>query len=180
MALYSLQGALPAPLPSRIRLSNGLTRTNPSTYSAEEIQDWGYIGPIELPVYDWASEVVEWSADDLAYVVRPLSGEELEDRRLRDARQRVNYQGFYDALLSSAAYTTIREQAEQSLPVTVACTEFIAAITDAKFGRPNEIVIQSCIDSIFSSVIFAGSQTKELADLFTEFALDGLYSIPQS
>ena len=178
MALYSLQGALPAPLPARIRLADGRTRTKPSTYSTEEIQDWGYIGPIELPIYEWASEVVEWSADDLAYVVRPLSEEELEERRLRDARQRVDYQGFYDALLISPTYQAIRGQAQENLALTVACTEFVAAITDAKFGRPNEAAIQACINNILSLVVFDEAELAGLVELMVDFSLDGLYSVP--
>jgi len=180
MALYSLQGALPAPLPSRIRLPNGLTRTNPSTYSSEEISSWGFIGPITIPFWNPSIEAIKWSPKDLTYAVRVLSEKEIEERLLVEARQQVDYQGFYDMLLPSAAYRAIREQAEHSLPITVACTEFIAAITDAKFGRPNELVIQACIDSIFSSVVFSEGQTDELMQLFAEFKLNGLYSILRS
>lgn len=178
MALYSLQGELPKPLPARIRLSNGLTRTNPSTYSAEELEQWGYQGPIELPVYDALVEAVEWSADDLAYVVRPLTEEELEERRMRELRQRVNYQDFYDGLLINSAYQAIRSQAVKSLELTVACTEFIAAITDAKIGRPNEAAIQACINNVIRLTLFSEEEEQALGGLMLATGMDGLYSLP--
>jgi len=138
----------------------------------------GYFGPIELPIYEWASEVVKWSADDLVYVVRPLSEEELEERRVRAARQRVDYQGFYDALLISPTYQAIRGQAHDDLALTGACTEFVAAITDAKFGRPNEAAIQACINNILSLVVFDEAELAGLVELMVDFSLDGLYSVP--
>lgn len=178
MALYSLQGELPKPLPARVRLSNGLTRTDPSTFTPEELSSWGYQGPIELPQWDPAIEIVEWSSDDLAYLVRLLTAEELAERALSEARQRVNYQGFYDALLISSAYQTLRSQAVESLPLTVAATEFIAAMTDAKAGRPNEAAIQACINNIMGAAQFSQEEQEELANLMVVSGMDGLYSLP--
>jgi len=43
MAIYSYKGQEPQPLPERIRLSNGLTRTDSSTFSEEELADAGYV-----------------------------------------------------------------------------------------------------------------------------------------
>ena len=41
--LVSINHNMPELPPDRIRLSNGLTRTDPSTYTIEELQDAGYI-----------------------------------------------------------------------------------------------------------------------------------------
>ena len=41
--LYSLNGAYPKPLPKRIILSNGTTRTDPASFTPEEIADAGYV-----------------------------------------------------------------------------------------------------------------------------------------
>jgi hypothetical protein len=52
--LYSLNGAYPKPLPKRIVLSNGTTRTDPTTFTPEEIADAGYIQvpePPPIPAY---------------------------------------------------------------------------------------------------------------------------------
>lgn len=68
--LYSLNGERPAPLPFRIRLSNGFTRTDPSTFTPEEIAAAGYSGPFTEPPYDPATQALDWI--DGAYVVRDV------------------------------------------------------------------------------------------------------------
>lgn len=49
--LYSLKNNYPTVLPDRIRLSSGLTRTDSSTFTAEEIADAGYVEVSEPPPY---------------------------------------------------------------------------------------------------------------------------------
>ena len=41
--LYSYNGEYPTDIPERIRLSDGSTRTDSSTYTEEEIADAGYV-----------------------------------------------------------------------------------------------------------------------------------------
>ena len=68
--LYSIHNQRPAPLPFRIRLSNGFTRTKPASFTAEEIADAGYVGPFTDPAYDAATEQLLWV--DGAYVIEAL------------------------------------------------------------------------------------------------------------
>lgn len=68
--LYSIHNQRPAPLPFRIRLSNGFTRTEPASFTAEEIADAGYVGPYTEPAYDPATEQLLWV--DGAYVIEAL------------------------------------------------------------------------------------------------------------
>ena len=68
--LYSIRQQRPAPLPFRIRLSNGFTRTEPASFTAEEIADAGYVGPYTEPAYDAATEQLLWV--DGAYVIEAL------------------------------------------------------------------------------------------------------------
>ena len=68
--LYSFRDQKPAPLPFRIRLSNGFTRTEPASFTAEEILDAGYIGPYTEPAFDAATEQLLWV--DGAYVIEAL------------------------------------------------------------------------------------------------------------
>jgi len=70
MTLYSLHGARPEPLPFRITLPNGFTRTDPSTFTEDEIHAAGFTGPYVSPPYDPAIEQLGWV--DGAYVVEPL------------------------------------------------------------------------------------------------------------
>lgn len=50
--LYSFNGEYPNVLPFRIKLSNGLTRTDPSTFTESEIIDAGYILVLEPPIIE--------------------------------------------------------------------------------------------------------------------------------
>ena len=68
--LYSIRQQRPAPLPFRIRLSNGFTRTEPASFTAEEIADAGYVGSYTEPAYDAATEQLLWV--DGAYVIEAL------------------------------------------------------------------------------------------------------------
>jgi len=68
--LYSFRNQRPAPLPERIRLANGFTKRDSTTYTAEEIADAGYVGPYTEPAYDPATEQLLWV--DGAYVIEAL------------------------------------------------------------------------------------------------------------
>ena len=68
--LYSIRNERPAPLPFRIRLSNGFTRTEPASFTAEEITDAGYVGPYTEPAYNAATEQLLWR--DGEYVIEAL------------------------------------------------------------------------------------------------------------
>jgi len=70
MKLYSFQKGRPAPLPHRIRLPNGFTRTDPSTFTEEEILAAGYTGPYDEPDHDPDTEYLYWVGDE--FVVRKL------------------------------------------------------------------------------------------------------------
>jgi hypothetical protein len=67
--LYSIRNQRPAPLPDRIRLSNGFTRYKHQPPTAEEILDAGYVAYTE-PAYDAATEQLLWR--DGAYVIEAL------------------------------------------------------------------------------------------------------------
>ena len=67
--LYSFRQQRPAPLPNRIRLSNGFTRYAHQPPTAEEIADAGYVAYTE-PAYDAATEQLLWK--DGAYVIEAL------------------------------------------------------------------------------------------------------------
>jgi len=67
--LYSFRNQRPAPLPNRIRLSNGFTRYAHQPPTAEEILDAGYVAYTE-PAYDPATEQLLWV--DGAYIIEAL------------------------------------------------------------------------------------------------------------
>ena len=61
MSLYSLNQGEPRELPFKIKLSNGQVRTDPSSFTAEELADVGYV-PREISCFD-----VSWVGDVLAF-----------------------------------------------------------------------------------------------------------------
>ena len=60
--LYSYKEEYPKLLPKRIRLSNGTTRTDRSTFTSEELIDAGYIAVVQdAVVYDEETHKLIWS-----------------------------------------------------------------------------------------------------------------------
>lgn len=61
--LYSLNRAYPKPLPKRIILSDGTTRTDPTSFTSEEIADAGYT-PVSDPPPTPAYHRLTWSGTE--------------------------------------------------------------------------------------------------------------------
>ena len=89
MTLYSYQGLKPETLPFRIALPNGFTRTDPSTFTEDEITAAGFTGPFTEPSYDAKTEVLDWDGEN--YFVRPYNTQELEDQwnKVREQRNQL-------------------------------------------------------------------------------------------
>ena len=68
--LYSFRNERPAPLPQRIRMPDGFTRTDSSTYTQEEIQAAGFTGPYTEPSYNPSTEQLLWVNGE--YVIEEL------------------------------------------------------------------------------------------------------------
>ena len=90
-----------------------------------------------------------------------------------------DYPGFYDSLLISGAYQKIRQQALTSLPLTLAAVEFIAAMGDAKLGRPNVPALQACLGNIYiTATDLEASDWAEVAALLVDCNLAETYQLP--
>jgi len=61
--LYSFKNQYPGPLPYRIRLSNGTTRTDPSTFKEEEILDAGYVLVENPPIANFPN-TISWNGSN--------------------------------------------------------------------------------------------------------------------
>ena len=88
-----------------------------------------------------------------------------------------DYLAFWDALLVSNVYQTIRAQALTSPAVLVAVTECIAAIQDAKAGRPNVPAIQMCLFNLLGAATFTGNDLDELRLLFVAGNLQDIFTL---
>ncbi len=88
-----------------------------------------------------------------------------------------DYLAFWDSLMVSTVYASIREQSFTSLPMNTLATEFIALMGDAKAGRPNETAIQASINAILVTGTFTEDHLIELAGALAAGNLDGVYSL---
>jgi hypothetical protein len=89
-----------------------------------------------------------------------------------------DYLAFWDALMVSTVYASIREQSFVSLPMNTLATEFIALIGDAKAGRANEAAIQQSMGAILTTGTFTEAHLEELGAALVAGNLDGIYSLP--
>lgn len=95
------------------------------------------------------------------------------------SEQGPDYHTFYNGLLISPAYQAIRAQALSSLPLTVACTEFVAAISDAKLGIPNPPALQAAINNVMTAATLGEAERTELQGLLAAASMDGIYTLPE-
>lgn len=74
MKIYSFNNQFPEPLPFRIRLPDGSTRTDPATFSNEELESLGYIlAPTPPNIQE--NQKLEW---DSGWVIVDKSAETIE------------------------------------------------------------------------------------------------------
>ena len=69
--LYTKNNSWPARPPWRIRLSNGMTRTDPSTFTEEEIADAGYVEAPAKPE-EVEGKIIVWSSGEWMYEDAPI------------------------------------------------------------------------------------------------------------
>lgn len=100
--LYSHHTLTPAPLPHRIRLSDGSTRTDRTTFTPELLTDAGYTGPYERPSCDATTDTVDWDAEALDFLVRPYNEHET-------ATQWATVRSRRNGLLQASDWTQIED-----------------------------------------------------------------------
>jgi hypothetical protein len=88
-----------------------------------------------------------------------------------------SYTAFWDALIASTVYASIRTQSMASLPMNTLATEFIALIGDAKAGRANEAAIQASMSAVFATGTFTEDDAEEFTEALAAGLLDDIYSL---
>ena len=169
--LYSLLNAEPGPLPKRLKI-NGVTRTDSSSFTAEELNQAGYTGPFQKPSCDPVTQVVVWQGT--GYAVVDLADSEIDKRRLDAVKAGADYRGFWRALLASPVYATLRTAAGADLTANMLVTELIGALSDAKLGEPNEEIIGSAMTELLETLALPGD---EVEMLYYALKANGLYEI---
>jgi hypothetical protein len=109
--LYSYKSQYPKEIPFRIKLSNGMTRTDPSTFTTEEITDAGYTKVSDKPIAD-ATQIVEWNSETVSWNLRDKTQDEIireqdsqwsiiraeRDRRIQEVAWRYERYARYERL----------------------------------------------------------------------------------
>jgi hypothetical protein len=134
--------------------------------------DWK--GPIAMPPASnpgtsYFTHSYLWNTETRVYDATEL--DEFEKKR------RVQYQKFWDLLLDTGAYTTIKTASTQSLQANTLATEFIALMSDAKGGKANIEKIQQILTEIVSGIPFTPEELAEIQDLFIKTGMFAVYQI---
>lgn len=109
------------------------------------------------------SWVVDW-------LIRDLTIEELYGK--------VNYIEFWNSLVQSPIYQTIRQQASESLIVNVNCTEFMSLLSEAKLGFANPTLIQMSINELINSLTLTIEEYNLLNALLESGNMNLIYTLP--
>jgi hypothetical protein len=108
----------------------------------------------------------------------PLTAEEIAELQSRPVLPPPpSYTAFWDALVASTVYASIRTQSMASLPMNTLATEFIALLGDAKAGRANEAAIQASMSAVFATGTFAEADAEEFTAALATGLLDDIYSL---
>ena len=110
--------------------------------------------------------------------VIPLTAEEIAELQSRPVPPPTpSYAAFWDALLASTVYGSIRTQSMASLPMNTLATEFIALLGDAKAGRANEAAIQASMSAVFATGTFTEADAAEFTAALAAGYLDATYTL---
>jgi hypothetical protein len=108
----------------------------------------------------------------------PLTEEEIAELQSRPVPPPPpSYTAFWDALLASTVYGSIRTQSMASLPMNTLATEFIALLGDAKAGRANEAAIQASLSAVFATGTFTEADAAEFTAALAVGLLDDIYTL---
>jgi hypothetical protein len=147
-------------------------RTDLPELTDEQLNALGWKGPIQMPPTPGTSYYThdyEWNTE-----TRKFDAIEIDQS---EKRNRVNYQVFWDSLLNTSAYGTIKATASQSLAVNTIATEFIALLSDAKNKYPNVEKIQEALTVIIENIPFTEEELSEIQEIFIKSGMFAVYTL---
>ena len=147
-------------------------RTDLPDLTDAELNALGWKGPIQMPPFAGTSFFThdhQWNKE-----TREYDATEIQEY---EKQKRVQYQQFWDKLLNTGAYTTIKTASTQSLQANTLATEFIALMSDAKRGQANIIKIQEVLTDIISGIAFNAEELGEIQEAFTQSGMFAVYTL---
>jgi hypothetical protein len=142
--LYTKNGSYPATIPFRIKLSDGRTRTDPTSFTSEEISDAGYI-EVEDPPAVSSTQVLEWI--NSSWVIRNKTEQELLEE-LNAKWKGIRNQR--DEMLSNLDWKFLRHQSQIRLGLTP--TDDIVAL-DTYAQALRDVTLQPDPDNVVWPVL---------------------------
>jgi len=170
MSVYSSPDkGYPQELPDRWKFADGTVRTDLKTLSDDELNAIGFV-KIEMPTEaSYYTHKNEWNPDTRSFVSTELDA--------FDKEAIVNYMGFWDGLLDTSVYQTLKTAASSALSANVLLTEFIALLDDAKRGYAKHIKIQESITAILAGISLSSDELAELQTLFNNTGMSSTYTL---
>ena len=144
--LYSIKGEYPIDsLPHRIRLSDGSTRTDSSTFTADELSSAGITTVSYPPEYNADTHKLIWDNTDVEWEVVALTQEEI------DNLISIGWQGIRnerDSLLKKTDEKILRYQSEVRIGITTTTDNisdldaYAQALRDipSTYSNPNDVI----------------------------------------
>ena len=80
MLLYSYKNQFPQPLPERVRLDSGETRTSLFELNEQQLKNIGFTGPHKVPTFDSNTQKAVWNGSE--FEILELTEEEIEIKKL--------------------------------------------------------------------------------------------------
>jgi len=143
--LYSIKGNYPVEtLPHRIRLSDGSTRTDSSTFTADELSSAGITTVSDPPEYNADTHKLTWDNIDIEWEVVALTQQEI-DNLISIAWQGVRDER--DSLLQKVDEKVLRYQSEVRIGITTTTDNisdldtYAQALRDipSTYSNPNDV-----------------------------------------
>jgi len=166
--MYSYKGSYPQELPESWKFEDGSVVENLSSLTNSELESLGWYGPIDYPTghfeysYEWNSSTKSFDATEL----------DIYEKQIR-----VDYQKFWDMLLSTQAYVKIKSEASLSLTENTIFTEFICLLGDAKNNQATPTYIQNSLDQITSNITFTAAEVAEIQNAFLKSGMFSIYTL---
>lgn len=117
---FSYKGRTPEYMfPERILLSNGDSRTDPETFTEEELIDAGYIKCTEPPIYDVSKEILLYDPESNQWSVQPATEKWIARYNQSNLDSLANEnESHRQLLLSEFVWRIYRNQSELRLGLT--------------------------------------------------------------